>query len=123
MLCYDFLQICFFKRFSTLALPFLHSLTFFIKGGFEPKNTNDTSMYPLKPLHRGAIYQFVFRWIYYRHSSKSTGKKTCKTHLCALYGILLNSIFVLEMTSTTIRFSTLALPFLESLTFFIKGRI
>ena len=28
--------------------------------------------------------QFLFRWIYYCHSSKSTGKETGKTHLCAL---------------------------------------
>ena len=35
-------------------------------------------------MHRGAICQFLFRWIYYCHSSKSTGKKTGKTHLCAL---------------------------------------
>ena len=26
-----------------------------------------------------------FRWIYYCHSSKSTGKKIGKTHLCALH--------------------------------------
>ena len=36
------------------------------------------------PLHRGAICQFLFQWIYYCHSSKSTWKKTGKTHLCAL---------------------------------------
>ena len=36
------------------------------------------------PLHRGAICQVLFRWIYYCHSSESTGKKTGKTHLCAL---------------------------------------
>ena len=35
-------------------------------------------------MHRGAICQFLFRWIHYRHSSKSTRKKTSKTHLCAL---------------------------------------
>ena len=33
-------------------------------------------------LHRGAFYQFPFRWIYYCYSSKSTGKETGKTHLC-----------------------------------------
>ena len=36
-------------------------------------------------LHRGAFCQFPFRWIYYCHSSKSTGKETGKTHLCALH--------------------------------------
>ena len=35
------------------------------------------------PFHRGAFCQFLFLWIYYCHSSKSTGKETCKTHLCA----------------------------------------
>ena len=32
---------------------------------------------------RGANCQFCFQWIYYCYSSKSTGKKTGKTHLCA----------------------------------------
>ena len=36
------------------------------------------------PVHRGAFCQFIFRWFYYCHSSKSTGKKTAKTHLCAV---------------------------------------
>ena len=35
---------------------------------------------------RDAICQFLFRWIYYCHSNKSTGKETGKTHLCALHG-------------------------------------
>ena len=35
-------------------------------------------------LHRDAFCQLPFRWIYYCHSSKSTGKETGKTHLCAL---------------------------------------
>ena len=35
-------------------------------------------------LHRGAICQFPFRWIYYYGSNKSTGKETGKTYLCAL---------------------------------------
>ena len=35
-------------------------------------------------MHRGVICQFLFRWIFYCHSSKSTGKKTAKTHLCAV---------------------------------------
>ena len=37
------------------------------------------------PLNRGAFCQFSFRWIYYCHISKSTGKETGKMHLCALY--------------------------------------
>jgi hypothetical protein len=39
-------------------------------------------------LHRGVFCQFPFRWIKYCHSSKSTGKETGKTHLCALAWIL-----------------------------------
>ena len=35
-------------------------------------------------VHRGAFCQFLFRWIYYCHSSKSSGKETGKTHLCAV---------------------------------------
>ena len=35
-------------------------------------------------MHRGAFWQLPFRWIYYCHSSKSTGKETGKTHLCAM---------------------------------------
>ena len=37
----------------------------------------------VNPVHRGVICQFLFWWIYYCHGSKSTGKKTGKTHLCA----------------------------------------
>ena len=35
-------------------------------------------------MHRGVICQLLFWWIYYCHSSKSTTKKTGKTHLCAM---------------------------------------
>ena len=34
-------------------------------------------------VHRGAFCQFTLQWIYYCHSSISTGKETDKTHLCA----------------------------------------
>ena len=34
---------------------------------------------------RDAKHQFLFRWIYYCHSRKSTGKKTGKTHLCKIW--------------------------------------
>ena len=33
-------------------------------------------------VHRGAFWQFPFRWIYYCHSTNSTGKETGKMHLC-----------------------------------------
>ena len=35
-------------------------------------------------MHTGVFCQFPFMWIYYCHSSKSTGKGTGKTHLCAM---------------------------------------
>ena len=37
----------------------------------------------IQAVHRGSFCQFLFRWIYYCHSSKYTGKETSKTHLCA----------------------------------------
>ena len=36
------------------------------------------------PVHRGAFCQIPFWWIYYYGSTKSTGKETGKTNLCAL---------------------------------------
>ena len=38
----------------------------------------------IPPVYRGAFCGFPFWWIYYCHSVKSTGKKTGKTHLCAV---------------------------------------
>ena len=38
------------------------------------------SFFGNQPLHRGAICQFTFPWIYYYGSNKSTGKETGKTH-------------------------------------------
>ena len=35
-------------------------------------------------VHRDAFCQFLFQWIYYCYNSKSTGKETGKTHLCAV---------------------------------------
>ena len=35
-------------------------------------------------MHKGAFCLFPFQWTYYCHSSKSTGKETGRTHLCAL---------------------------------------
>ena len=50
-------------------------------------------------MHRGAIFQFLFQWIYYCHSSKSNGKETGKTHLCAMTSQLnfLNDLHVLRL--------------------------
>ena len=48
-------------------------------------------------MHRGAFCQFPFRWIYYCHSSKFTGKETGKTHLCAVCWTNLLFMIVLQM--------------------------
>ena len=45
----------------------------------------DLKLCSFSPVHRGAFCQFPFRWIYYCHSSKSTGKESGKTHLCAVH--------------------------------------
>ena len=37
-----------------------------------------------RPLHRGVFCQFLFQWICYCHSSKSTVKENGKMHLCAV---------------------------------------
>ena len=47
-----------------------------------------------RPLHRGAFFKFLFRWIHYCHSIKFTGKETGKTHLCALCYFLLVTWYV-----------------------------
>ena len=46
-----------------------------------------------KTVHRDAFCQFPFRWIYYCHSSKSTGKETGKMRLCAMLGFV-NKLFI-----------------------------
>ena len=52
---------------------------------FDRENAQKTLLSPLgEPIHRGAFCQFPFRWIYYCHSIKSSGKETGKIHLCAM---------------------------------------
>ena len=51
-----------------------------LKAGVMPSQIQQT----FKAAYRGAFFQFLFRWIYYYDSNKSTGKKTGKMHLCAL---------------------------------------
>ena len=48
------------------------------------RSKNKYTKHSSNTLHRGAVCQISFRWIYYCHRSKSTGKETGKTHLCAL---------------------------------------
>ena len=51
-------------------------------------NAERDSLEEITALHRGAFCPFLFRWIYYCHSSKYTGKKTDKTHLCAVFTLI-----------------------------------
>ena len=44
-------------------------------------------------VHRGAFYQFPFRWIYYYRSNESIGKETGKSHLCAVGRKVLVNLF------------------------------
>ena len=43
------------------------------------------------PVHRCALCQCPFRWIYYYDSNKYTGKETDKMHLCAVCEMLVVS--------------------------------
>ena len=66
----------------------------FLKGMEKGSKTEDAEAKIFKPtcalryltalVHRGAFCQFLFRWIYYYDSTKSTGKETDKTYLCAV---------------------------------------
>ena len=58
----------------------------------------------INTLHKGAFFKFLFRWIHYYHSSKSTGKETGKTHLYAL-----RQSAVLERLSPIVRAQRLPL--------------
>ena len=60
-----------------------------------------------RSVHRGAFWQFPFRWIYYYSSNKSTGKETGKTHLCAVAGICRGSS--LKVYQIRIHFSSVLL--------------
>ena len=48
----------------------------------QVRSSDPSVVLPL--VHRSAFCQFSFRWIYYCHSSKSTGKETEKMHLCVV---------------------------------------
>ena len=41
-------------------------------------------IYVINAVHRGAFFQFPFRWIYYCHSRKFAGEENEKTHRCAV---------------------------------------
>ena len=43
--------------------------------------------FSIRPLHRDVFCLFPFWWIYYCHSSQSTGKESGKTNLCALWDL------------------------------------
>ena len=64
-------------------------MLFFIRNGSFicpslPRVKNKvSSCLRMNHIHKGAFCQFPFLWIYYCHSSKSTGKQTGETHLYA----------------------------------------
>ena len=62
---------------------------------------------PVRTLHRGVFFQFLFQWIHYCHSSKPTGKETGKTHLCALVHCVVKHSRSPDFKS----FSNISLPF------------
>ena len=49
-----------------------------------PANSLVCALICYRKVHRGAFFQFPFRWFYSYGSNKSTGKETGKTHICAL---------------------------------------
>ena len=68
-----------------LALNFHKKIPLYVPSSL---NNSEGGHYCFSTLHRGAFCQFPFRWIYHCHSSKSTGKKTDKTHLCGVRYLL-----------------------------------
>ena len=63
----------------------IHVLTYLVAKSL------DSTTYKCPTMHRGAFCQFPFRWIYYCHISKSTGKESGKTNLCAMYPVQIQS--------------------------------
>ena len=51
----------------------------------------------LHTVHTGVIYQFFVRWILYCHCDKSTGRKTGKSHLCAVHTTAIKTKILLEI--------------------------
>ena len=64
-------------------------------------------------VHRDAFCQFPFRWIYYCHSSKSTGKETGKMHFCGwlLYILWKGSLLYWNFILTDINLSHISYKF------------
>ena len=75
-----------------ITITYLEIAIFDLKSAFEPNiflsNFVAFFQFSVRPVHRGAFCQSLFRWIYYCHSSKSTGKKTGEMHLCAMADML-----------------------------------
>ena len=64
-------------------------------------------------VHRDAFCQFPFRWIYYCHSSKSTGKETGKMYFCGwlLYILWKGSLLYWNFILTDINLSHISYKF------------
>jgi hypothetical protein len=63
-----------------------YHFTSWSREGPTPKDNFFDSHGMFLPLHRGVFCQFPLRWIYYCHSSKSTGKEISKTLLTRSQG-------------------------------------
>ena len=75
----------FFFGVKYLAEHFLEQVCYLQHQNFTPKNRFFKNLEVRgRTLHRSVMCQFLPRWISYCYSSKSTRKKTSKTHLCAL---------------------------------------
>ena len=71
----------------TLRLPETHAVratTMLVFTNFSLILLFSIKSIHFKTVHQDAICQFPVRWIYYCHGSESTGKKTGKTHFCAV---------------------------------------
>ena len=77
---------CQFTRFHGLILVFFSKLKIqiFMITMVSRQKLHLPKHMQHSAVHRDAFCQFPFRWIYYCHSSKPTGKETGKMHLCAL---------------------------------------
>ena len=72
ILVYSILHIYWFYNFSPLSSFIPYSS--FIRQDIKTFRLGSRSSSNNKAVHRGVFCQFLFRWIYYCHSSKSTGK-------------------------------------------------
>ena len=74
---------------STSSMRFVCLFVFWVF--LFDRRTENWDWYRPCTVHRGVLCQFPFRWIYYCHSSESTGNESGKTHLCVLEYVLIHT--------------------------------